>query len=29
MSVYAKNCPFQGAILKEWLARLRSAGLPE
>ena len=29
MSVYAKNCPFQGALLKDWLARLRSAGLPD
>lgn len=29
MSVYAKNCPFQGAILAQWLARLRSAGLPD
>jgi len=28
MSVYAKNCPFQGAILKDWLARLRVGGLP-
>jgi adenylate cyclase len=29
ISVYAKNCAFQGAVLKDWLARLRSAGLPD
>ena len=26
---YAKHCPFLGPILDTWLARLRSAGLPE
>jgi adenylate cyclase len=26
---YAKRCPFQRPILDTWLARLRSAGLPE
>lgn len=26
---YAKRCPFQGLILERWLARLRSAGLPD
>jgi adenylate cyclase len=26
---YAKRCPFQGAILESWIARLRSAGLPD
>ena len=26
---YAKNCPFQRPMLNDWLARLRSAGLPE
>jgi adenylate cyclase len=26
---YSKNCPFQPPILDTWLARLRSAGLPE
>ncbi len=26
---YAKRCPFQGSILDNWIARLRSAGLPE
>jgi adenylate cyclase len=26
---YAKRCPFQGSILETWIARLRSAGLPD
>ncbi len=29
IGTYAKRCPFQGAALDTWLARLRSAGLPE
>jgi adenylate cyclase len=29
LGVYAKRCPFQAAILNEWIARLRSAGLPD
>jgi len=26
---YIKRCPFQGATLDQWIARLRSAGLPD
>jgi adenylate cyclase len=29
LGVYRQRCPFQGSILEEWLARLRSAGLPD
>jgi adenylate cyclase len=29
LTVYAKRCPFQGAILESWIARLRAAGLPD
>jgi adenylate cyclase len=26
---YVKRCPFQGSTLDQWIARLRSAGLPD
>ncbi|GJD50896.1 hypothetical protein OPKNFCMD_3644 [Methylobacterium crusticola] len=29
MEAYARRCPFRGTVRDAWLARLRSAGLPE
>ena len=29
LGLYAQRCPFRGAILDNWIARLRSAGLPD